>query len=304
MSSTIPATSSSQLPVATSVKPGSAVNPDGSVDFGANAPLRVVKGSALASVAGFAAGSSTGVWRNQSGTLLGMRMGINCFTFAFPFFALREYVVGPALSSADPYLLTSLPANIAHNTSTTARSPRTRPPDLTHNALASTLSGSVVGAALAGWRRGCVSIPSGAIVFAALCAALQLSGNEARRIVWRWRAPMDLATPIGSALSRHDAGDAPRVDVENFSNIESQVTPELSDQLRKAASDSPSESWLSRLKSGLSAASPVHKISDEEYEGRLRARLVQVEAELKELDVELSSVDRFEWGQQGGEKVL
>ncbi len=61
---------------------------DGKLDFDANAPLRVIKGSLLLSLAGGATGASVGVLKGRSGagTTLGAQMGINCFLFGFPFF--------------------------------------------------------------------------------------------------------------------------------------------------------------------------------------------------------------------------
>ncbi|CDW97922.1 hypothetical protein [Sporisorium scitamineum] len=234
-------------------------SPTSGYQLESDAPIQVVKGSLLAALVGGISGSIYGVLRGRqgAGTVLGTRMAFSSFAFAFPFFAVREYVVSPVLNrtSSGPD-----PANRHMRLRTVVQNRHT------HNVLASGLAGAVVGAGAAAFTRGPAAIHKGVVTFGVVCAGLQLMGNEARivRDAIIRPSPRPVAVPVqgsssDAAVSASQAA-APLVDIQP----KAQPAQRSEDKEQQAKSG-----WLSKVKNAM----PIRSVSDEEYEVKLKERL-------------------------------
>lgn len=239
-----------------------------------DAPIQVVKGSLLASLVGGVSGSIYGVLRGRqgAGTVLGTRMAFSSFAFAFPFFAVREYVVSPVLNrtSSGPD-----PANRHMRLRTVV------PNRHTHNLLASGLAGAVVGAGAAAFTRGPAAMHKGILTFGIVCTGLQLAGNEARMVRDSLIRPVPRGVPApqstqgnssDAAVSVSQAA-APLVDVEP-----KQQPPQ--EQPGKAG-------WLDKVKKAM----PIRSVSDEEYEVKLKERLNGVNQRMADVEAEIREIE-------------
>ncbi len=171
-----------------------------------DAPIQVVKGSLLAALVGGVGGSIYGVLKGRqgAGTVLGTRMAFSSFAFAFPFFAVREYVFSPILNrtSSGPD-----PVNRHMRLRTVTRNRHT------HNLLASGLAGAVVGAGAAGFTRGPAAIHKGVVTFGVACTGLQLAGNEARIVRDTLLRPSPRSVPVPASMQSSASSDDAAVSI-------------------------------------------------------------------------------------------
>lgn len=259
------------------------------VQIESDAPIQVVKGSLLTALVGGVSGSIYGMLRGRqgAGTVLGTRMALSSFAFAFPFFAVREYVMSPVLNrtSSGPD-----PANRNMRLRTVTRNRHT------HNLLASGLAGAVVGAGAAGFARGPQAIHKGIVTFGVACTALQFAGNETRIVRDAIIRPAPRAVAVPESMSAHNSSDAavsasqaaaPLVDIE--------PTPQRSEEKAdKAQASEGSKSWLSKVKNVM----PIRTVSDEEYEVKLKERLNGVNQRMADVETEIREIEEMMKQQQ------
>ncbi|KAK0548870.1 hypothetical protein OC846_004321 [Tilletia horrida] len=218
-------------------------------------PLRILTGTALAGLAGAAYGSSYGILKHQTPARFAFQTSLNCLTFAFPFFALREYVISPAFQSLTP-------KTQYHHTSHNLR---------THNLAPSAVTGALVGGGLSVWARGSKHLLSGMSTFGLLCLSCQYIGNELRI------ARVKLVSHYSSQLNGTAPPPAPTPPPSSSS-------PSTTD----AQSDSPPSS---SIWSKLSALSPVRKVSDEEYAQRLASQRTQAQDRISTLQRQAAELE-------------
>ncbi|SPO23759.1 uncharacterized protein UTRI_03729_B [Ustilago trichophora] len=254
--------------------------PSSGYQLESDAPIQVVKGSLLAALAGGVGGSIYGVLRGRqgAGTVLGTRMAFSSFAFAFPFFAVREYVMSPVLnrtsSGPDPANRHMRLRTVTHNRHT-------------HNLVASGLAGAVVGAGAAAFARGPQAIHKGLVTFGVACTGLQLAGNEARIVRDAMIRPSPRALPVPEGLSSPNGGDAavsasqaaaPLVDIEPKA-----LTQEKAEQGKEG------KSWLNKVKNVM----PIRSVSDEEYEAKLKERLSGVNQRMADVEMEIREIEQL-----------
>ncbi|KAK0545978.1 hypothetical protein OC845_004833 [Tilletia horrida] len=216
-------------------------------------PLRILTGTALAGLAGAAYGSSYGILKHQTPGRFAFQTSLNCLTFAFPFFALREYVITPAFQSLTPK------TQQHHHTSHNLR---------THNLAPSAVTGALVGGGLSVWARGSRHLLSGMSTFGLLCLSCQYIGNELRI------ARVKLVSHYSSQL--------------NGTGPPAPTPPSTSPSTTHAQSDSPPSS---SIWSKLSALSPVRKVSDEEYAQRLASQRTQAQDRISTLQRQAAELE-------------
>jgi len=272
---------------ASSTAQASAVSRSDSNPIRSDAPMTVVTRTTVATVAGVAAGAAYGVLKHQQPGQFALRQGVNAFAFAFPFFALREYAVGPAMAviTGTPFLdRTAAPSQI--------RSPRT------HNLAASTVSGAIVGAGLATWVRGPKSLLPGMTTFGIICFGAQYLVNEAEIL----RIKL-IAGYSGGGLQRLQ--EQARSETSTMADPRSILSSGGAAAAVPATSPSSAASEASSSSSWLSAMSPVRRVSDEEYAARLQAqqeaataRIAALKKEAAELEAQLADSSRAGTGTQ------
>ena len=252
-----------------------------------DAPIQVVKGSLLTALVGGVSGSIYGVMRGRqgAGTVLGTRMAFSSFAFAFPFFAVREYVISPVINrtSSGPD-----PANRDMRLRIVTRNRHT------HNLLASGLAGAVVGAGAAGFSRGPAAIHKGIATFGIACTGLQFAGNEMRIVRDALIRPAPRSAPIavpvtGSMTSNSsDAAVSASLDTTPLLDIEPKPaqTQQTLEGAHKAA-EQGSKSWLSKIKNAM----PIRSVSDEEYETKLKERLSNVNQRMADVETEIREIE-------------
>ncbi|KAE8267938.1 hypothetical protein A4X09_0g4408 [Tilletia walkeri] len=253
----------------------------------ANAPTTVLSRTALVTLAGAAYGASYGVLKHQQPGAFAFRTSLNCFTFAFPFFALREYAIVPVVGVFQGRFRSKSPEASSHTVSLR-----------THNLLPSAIAGAVVGGGLSTWAHGPSSLPRGMSTFGIICLGLQYVGNEldiARiKVIARYASkatdPPQLPVP-STAKSDAVSSDGDLRFQQHASAVPNTVSGPATD------SSSSSSGEQSSVMSYLSSISPVRKVSDEEYAARLAAqkqqaedRITALQRETKELEAELGQV--------------
>ncbi|GAC76076.1 hypothetical protein PANT_19d00100 [Moesziomyces antarcticus T-34] len=250
--------------------------PSSGVEIESDAPIQVVKGSLLTALGGGLFGSAYGVLKGRqgAGTILGTRMAMSSFAFAFPFFAVREYVVSPVLNrtSSGPD-----PANRSMRLRTVA------PNRHTHNLLASGLAGAVVGAGAAAFTRGPRAIHKGVATFGLACTALQLVGNETRIVRDALLRPSPRPVPVAASPSSPDAAVSASQAVAPMADV--QPTPSASEM--QEAKPQKSASWLSKVKNAM----PIRSVTDEEYEEKLNKRLTSVNQRMADVETEIREIE-------------
>lgn len=245
-----------------------------------DAPIQVVKGSLLSALAGGTCGSIYGVLKGRqgAGTVLGTRMAFSTFCFAFPFFAVREYILSPILkrTSSGPD-----PANRHMRLSAVAKNRHT------HNLIASGLAGAVVGAGAAGFTRGPAAIHKGALTFGLACTGLQLVGNQARivRDTIIRRTPRPVSVP--DSMSAHHVLSDPPAPAPPAPSASEDVQPEAS--THDEAKQADQRDWLSKVK----RAMPIRSVSDQDYEEKLKHRLANVNHRMADIEIEIREIEEL-----------
>ncbi|EST05224.1 hypothetical protein PSEUBRA_005490 [Kalmanozyma brasiliensis GHG001] len=236
--------------------------PSSTYQLESDAPIQVVKGSLLTALAGGVGGSIYGVLRGRqgAGTVLGTRMAFSSFAFAFPFFAVREYVMSPVLNR------TSSGPDLKERTMRLRTVATNRHSD---KVLASSLAGAVVGAGAAVLTRGVGAVHKGVVTFGVACAGLQFLGNEARivRDTMIRPAPRQVAVPNGS-----DAAVAASQAVAPIAEVKK---------------DEGKTGWMGKVKNAM----PIRSVSDEEYESKLKERLSGVNQRMADVEMEIREIE-------------
>lgn len=260
--------------------------PSGSgVQIESDAPIQVVKGSLLAALVGGIGGSIYGVLRGRqgAGTVLGTRMAFNSFAFAFPFFAVREYVVSPVLNrtSSGPD-----PANRHMRLREVSKNRHT------DKLFASALAGAAVGAGAAAYARGPAAIHKGIVTFGVACTGLQLAGNEARVVRDSVLRPSrrGVPEPAGAGESSSDAAVSPSQAAAPLGDVDSTPAVEAGEKAKEKG-----KSWLSKVK----GAMPIRSVSDEEYEAKLKERLSGVNQRMADVEMEIREIEELIKQQEG-----
>ncbi|CAD6889619.1 unnamed protein product [Tilletia controversa] len=263
----------------------------------ANAPTTVLSRTALVTLAGAAYGASYGVLKHHQPGAFAFRTGLNCFTFAFPFFALREYAVSPALGFFQGRIRSNAPQPPSNTLSLR-----------THNLAPSAISGAIVGGGLSTWAHGPNSLLRGMSTFGIVCLGLQYVANElgiARiKLIARYATKATDPSPVPAIpTSKPDtlSSDADRQQIQPFAASPTAAANGALESHDNPSSSSPSSTEEpSVLMSYLSSISPVRKVSDEEYAARLAAQREQAESRVHAIQQEAAELEA-ELGQQAGE---
>ncbi|KAG8766471.1 hypothetical protein FRC12_006867 [Ceratobasidium sp. 428] len=169
-----------------------------------NAAITVSLGTLGTAFTGALGGASYALVKSQPPSLMGFAAGINSGIAGLTFFALREYVISPALvlSLDTPEYArrrTSLGISSPFPSSgSTAGTPSDELRAIRQTKLPDTaISGAVTGAGLNYWRRGARGIIPGATTAALACVFLQYLANELA--VQRIRYVANTPTPVSVA---------------------------------------------------------------------------------------------------------
>ncbi|KAJ9479417.1 hypothetical protein PHBOTO_002893 [Pseudozyma hubeiensis] len=240
-----------------------------------DAPVQVVKGSLLSALVGGVSGSIYGVLKGRrgAGTVLGTRMAFSTFAFAFPFFAVREYVMSPVLNRSSSGFD---PANRHMRLRTVAKNRHT------HNLLASGLAGAVVGAGAAAFTRGPAAIHKGIVTFGVACTGLQLAGNEARIVRDTMIRPAPRAVSVPESMTAQTDPSEPTVAAPQAAETPIDVQPK---QGQSEQGEKPS--WLNKVKKAM----PIRSVSDQEYEDKLKQRLTSVNQRMADVEMEIREIE-------------
>ncbi|GAC97513.1 hypothetical protein PHSY_005099 [Pseudozyma hubeiensis SY62] len=240
-----------------------------------DAPVQVVKGSLLSALVGGVSGSIYGVLKGRqgAGTVLGTRMAFSTFAFAFPFFAVREYVMSPVLNRSSSGFD---PANRNMRLRTVVKNRHT------HNLLASGLAGAVVGAGAAAFSRGPAAIHKGIVTFGVACTGLQLAGNEARIVRDTMIRPAPRAVPVPDSMTAQSGPSDSKVAASQAAETAVEVQPK-----QGQVEQGEKSSWLNKVKKAM----PIRSVSDQEYEDKLKQRLTSVNQRMADVEMEIREIE-------------
>ncbi|SPC66008.1 uncharacterized protein UHOD_04628 [Ustilago sp. UG-2017b] len=248
--------------------------PSSGFQIESDAPVQVVKGSLLAALVGGVGGSIYGVLNGKqgAGTVLGTRMAFSSFAFAFPFFAVREYIVSPVLNR------TSSGPDFANRHMRLRTVTKNKHMD---KLLASGLAGAVVGAGAAAFTRGPQAIHKGLATLGVACMGLQLTGNELRVV----RDAVIRPSPRGAPLAVPELMKASSTDAAVSAS--QAVAPMADVQPTPQVNQEGGKGWLEKVK----GAMPIRSVSDEEYEQKLKERLSGVNQRMADVETEIREIE-------------
>ncbi|GAA6032653.1 hypothetical protein JCM8097_004863 [Rhodosporidiobolus ruineniae] len=298
------------------------------------APLNVVYGTAASTALGAAAGAASGVARNAPAIPAAFKTAINTGVFSFTFFSIREYAAIPLLTLASLHP-SPLPPSPEHPSS----SPPAAQNPHTHNLLPTTVSGLFAGGAFSYFQRPgppAMHVRAG-VTLALGCAVLQGIVNEAdviriKMLVWgeeraRAKADEQAGLPVASTLpspsSAAYASPSPLPASTSASTSQQPASspyftdlttaphpssPDFSDPGRETFSERSDrlagDAW-GWVKKQAGKVSPVKRLEEGEYEGRLKGLLDGVEAErekVKRERMELEALEKMLEKVEGGRK--
>ncbi|SNX83762.1 uncharacterized protein MEPE_02470 [Melanopsichium pennsylvanicum] len=250
-----------------------------------DAPIQVVKGSLLASLVGGVSGSIYGVLKGRqgAGTVLGTRMAFSSFAFAFPFFAVREYIMAPVLnrtnSGPDPKNRHMRLKEVSRNKHT-------------DKLVASGLAGAVVGAGAAGFTRGAGAVHKGFVTFGAACTGLQLVGNELRvaRDTLIRPSPRRIPVPESMITSANPGSSDAAVSAATATSPLIDINPNHTQKVQENPEENKTgKSWLNKVRSAM----PIRSVSDQEYEDELKGRLSGVNQRMADVEMEIKEIEQM-----------
>lgn len=241
------------------------------------AAIGVVKGSLGFSALMGAGGMIYGALRAQPAVLYGIQAGINTFSFAFPIFAVRQYV-------AIPWYNEFLHQQFG---------PDHIPSLHSHNIIPSTFSGALMGGAMSAYFSGKQKFWAGARTFAAISLALQLASNEMSVLRINLLAGKD-AGSIALPNVQTDAGTKNSVGLQASSDPANKLLSSSNAKGRAQTEEHSLRSTNEGVKqepglfgkawTKIASLSPVQRISDEEYEKSLLQRREEVAEQLRLVD--------------------
>ncbi|PWN34937.1 uncharacterized protein FA14DRAFT_36024 [Meira miltonrushii] len=234
------------------------------------AAMGVVKGSLGFSALSGIGGMIYGALRAQPAILYGMQYGLNTFSFAFPIFAVRQYIAIPWYNE------------ILHQRFGPDRIPSLH----MHNIIPTTISGALMGGAMTTYFSGKQKLWAGARTFGIISLALQLASNEMSVLRINMLADQDGRSSIPLTQTGGSEVQAPASSGNNQTQME-KVSLRPKDEGVKQE-----QGFLGKAWDKVASWSPVHRISDEEYEKSLLRRREEVAEQLRSVDQRIAEEEK------------
>lgn len=234
------------------------------------AAIGVVKGSLGFSALSGVGGMIYGALRAQPAILYGLQYGLNTFSFAFPIFAVRQYIAIPWYNE------------ILHQ----RFGPDHIPSLHFHNIVPTTVSGALMGGAMSTYFSGRRKLWAGVRTFGVLSLALQLASNELSVLRINLLAGQDGGGSIPFTQASATRAQAP-ASIGTAQTQTEKVSLRPEDEGVKEGPSLLGKAW-----DKVASWSPVHRISDEEYERSLMQRREEVAEQLRSVDQRIAEEEK------------
>ncbi|KAG8684017.1 hypothetical protein FRC11_012732, partial [Ceratobasidium sp. 423] len=240
---------------------------------------------------GALSGAIYALFKSQSPSLMGFAAGINSGIAGLTFFAVREYVVSPALiSSLDtPQYArrrSQLGITSKFNDLKYAHDHQDELAIIRQDRLLDTsVAGAIAGGGLNCWRSGARAIVPGALTAGLACALVQAAANElaVQRIRYVAGTPIAAVLPLTKSV----ASDS----LPATSSSTPHAAP-ITAVLHQPVEKQPSKPALQRIVDTLSYVVPLTKLDDKEYLERLERKRDVLDEKIDRLSAELSGKSR------------
>ncbi|CAE6483904.1 unnamed protein product [Rhizoctonia solani] len=245
---------------------------------------------------GALSGAVYALFKSQSPALMGFAAGINSGIAGLTFFALREYVVSPALVlSLDTSQYAQRRARLGitskqFNDLKYAHEHQDELAMIRRDRLLDTgVAGAIAGGGLNFWRRGARAIVPGVLTAGLACTLVQVAVNELAVQRIQYVAGTPTTTLVSLTPSIPVASDSASPTTSTSNPIATPIVAVLHQPVEEKQAPKPA---MERIVDALSYVIPLTKLDDKEYLGRLERKRTVLDEKIDRLSAELEGKSR------------